>query len=323
MDRIVIIGMGLIGGSLGMALKRSKIAGVEIVGVDEDRNAVTKAERKKAIDRWERPAAKAVESANLIIVATPIMAMRSVFEEIAPALQPGAIVTDVASTKTQVLRWAKDYLPDRVHFVGGHPMAGKETAGIDAADALLFQGSTYCILPGEGAAPAAVETVVGLAQSVGAEAYFVGSDEHDVLVAGISHLPMLLASALVEVTSGSASWQEMSKLAASGFRDTSRLASSDSALRKGISLTNQGSMIRWLDEYIDVLKDYREKLADGGENLMPRLEIAKDARDRWVCRQKDAPRDPSMADIPSFTQRMSEMFGGRLLGRAAKRRWVE
>src|SRR5207244_1600498 len=106
--------------------------------------------------------------------------------------------------------------------------------------------------------------------------YYVGANEHDILVAGISHLPLLLAAALVQVTTGSPSWQEMSKLAASGFRDTSRLASSDRALSRGISITNQTPLIHWLDEYIEVIKDYRERLAEGGESLQQQLDAARE-----------------------------------------------
>lgn len=316
MDRIVIIGMGLIGGSLGLALKRAKIKDVEIIGVDEERDAVVQAQRRKAIDRWERPAARAVETADLVIVATPILAMKEVFQEIGPALRPGTVVTDVASTKTEVLRWAAEFLPDHAHFVGGHPMAGKEVSGIRHAEATLFEGTTYCILPGPKAAPAAVDTVVGLALNVGATPYYVDGPEHDVLVGGISHLPLLAASALVEVTTRSPSWREMKKLASSGFRDTSRLASSDGALSHGISLTNQNSLVHWLDEYIEQLREYRELLAAGGQGLAPHLDKAREARDLWYYSVENKHRepDPVMAEIPTFRQQMSDMFTGRLFG---------
>lgn len=320
MDRAVIIGLGLIGGSLGMALKRAKVKDLEIIGVDRERDPAVKAQRRGAIDRWERPSDKLFADANLVIVATPILAMREVFESIAGALPAGCVVTDTASTKAHVMRWAEELLPSRVNFVGGHPMAGKERLGIEGAEASLFNGSTYCIVPSASASQGAVETVVGLAQTVGSTPYFVEAEEHDIMVAGISHLPLVMASALVAVATRSPSWREMGRLASSGFRDTSRLASSDVALSTGISATNQTGLIRWINGYIEVLQEYRDRLAQDPEAMEASFTEAWEARERWLSEQKEGgPRDKALDEIPSASDRMNEMFFGGIFTKLRRR----
>src|SRR5689334_9953028 len=147
MGTVGIVGLGLIGGSIGLALKRSKLAGTQIVGYDRDLEVALRAQRFGAVDSVERTLAGLADTAGLIVIATPIVAIRGVFAEIGPRLQQGAVVTDVASTKGEVLRWARELLPSHVHFVGGHPMAGKEQTGPQAAEADLFDGRPYCIVP--------------------------------------------------------------------------------------------------------------------------------------------------------------------------------
>src|SRR3989442_4646750 len=143
--RIAIIGTGLIGGSLGLALKASGLQGLEIVGHDRDRNVATKAEKAGAIDRPEHNLSRAVAGAGMVIIAVPVLAMREVMQEIAPHLAEGAVVTDTASTKSHVMQWAAELLPEHVNFVGGHPMAGKETPGVEQAEGTLFRERAYCV----------------------------------------------------------------------------------------------------------------------------------------------------------------------------------
>lgn len=313
MDKIVIIGLGLIGGSIGLALKAANIRNVEIVGVDMDRDAVNTAKRKGAVGVTERMPSVAVKGAQLVLVATPIMAFPEIFQEIAPHLSEGAIVSDVGSTKQQVMKWAEMYLPSHVNFVGGHPMAGKEVAGISGADPALFQQTLYCVVPSQNASKSSVEVIIGLVSAVGAVPYFVSADEHDVLVGGISHLPLMLSAALMAMVGRNPSWDEMSKLASSGFRDTSRLASSDPSLSLGISLTNQQSMLHWLDEYVAVLREYRKLLAEDANMFAEELSKARDVRDRWLTTLSQGDRDRLFKDIPSASEQMMEMFlGGRM-----------
>ena len=159
-----------------------------------------------------------------MILATPIGGIHDLLQLFGPELEAGTIVTDTGSTKVEVLRWAEEYLPSAVDFVGGHPMAGKELSGPEAAEADLFQDATYCIIPGNGADQVAVRVVTQMAEVVGAKPYFIDAAEHDSYVAAVSHLPLVLSTVLVRLNSGNPAWPEVAKLASGGFRDVSRLA---------------------------------------------------------------------------------------------------
>ena len=259
MERIAIIGLGLIGGSIGLGLKRANLPETQVIGTARTRNTVQRAKKRGAIDVEARSPAEAVEGARVVIVAAPILSIRQIFEDIAPALSPGAVVTDAASTKGDVMRWAGELLPTGVaHFVGGHPMAGKESQGIDVADADLFRGKPWVICPSVNADDAAIRTVVGMAQQLGAQPMFMDPDEHDSYVAAISHLPLVLSSALFSVAFGSAAWPELAQLASSGFQDTTRLASGSPEMAHDIVKTNRDNLLHWIERYEEELARFKE-----------------------------------------------------------------
>nr|HET6902299.1 prephenate dehydrogenase/arogenate dehydrogenase family protein [Ktedonobacteraceae bacterium] len=143
-NRVAIIGLGLIGGSVGLALHKAKAA-QQVVGYDIGKGVSNQARKVGAIDQPCATLADAVRGAELVVLATPVGAMRSLLQALSPLVTPGAVLTDVASTKVQVISWAEEYLPANVAFVGGHPMTGKELSGVEAADATLFQGGIYCL----------------------------------------------------------------------------------------------------------------------------------------------------------------------------------
>ncbi len=321
MERITIVGMGLIGTSIGMGLKQAKLDHIEIVGTDIDSAAIGKAKRKGALDKASRNLLDSVDGAGVVIIATPVMAIKETMELIGSHLDEGCIVTDTGSTKSVVMEWAKEHLPSSVNFVGGHPMAGKEESGPDGAEATLFQGASYCIIPGEGAKSESVKSVVNLAELLGAIPFFMGAKEHDSFAAAASHLPMILSTMLVTSTMESSSWDEIAKLAASGYRDTSRLASGDPEMSRDICLTNSEEIIYWIDEYIRRLYDFRNKVKEGnGEKIIEVFIKAWEARGRWLAgvpkRKNPLASDPmpSLADSAS-----SFLLGDRL---AAKRKAV-
>lgn len=260
--RITIIGLGLIGGSIGLALKKAGLAGVQIVGHDREREAETLAERMGAIDKGEHNLPRAVEGAGLVIIATPALSVREVMEQIAPNLGEGAVVTDTASTKAHVMKWAAELLPEHVSFVGGHPMAGKEDHGMENADADLFREKAYCICPSVNAAESAVKSVVGMAQLMGAEPMFIDPDEHDVYAAAVSHMPLMVATALFNVLRTSPSWDDMSLMASSGLKDTTRLASGNPRMAHDIWVTNREAVIHWLERMEGELRRFRDILQD-------------------------------------------------------------
>jgi len=287
--RITIIGLGLIGGSIGLALRRAG-AGLEVVGFARRPEVASRALELGAVDRTEGSLISAVKDAELVLIATPAMAMKEILADIGGSLREGSIVTDTASTKAKVMDWAEETLPPSVSFIGGHPMAGKETSGIEAADGDLFQGCTYCLIAGRGAAQEARDTVAGLVRQIGANPLFIDASEHDSLVAGISHLPLLISVALIAATTKSPSWPEMARLAASGFRDLTRLASGDPRMSRDICLTNRDPILHWIDDYIEEMRALRCLVSEGGvkgdggesEKLEEAFIRAREEREGWL-----------------------------------------
>jgi len=279
---VTIIGLGLIGGSIGLALRQGKKPAWEIVGYSRRQETVANALSLGAIERGETSLKDAVKQADFVIIATPVLTVKEIFSEIAPHLPSACIVTDTASTKVQVMKWAEEILPPAVDFIGGHPMAGRETYGIQAAEAELFRGCTYCLTSSEKASPKSIDTVIGMVKKLGAIPFFIDAQEHDNLVAGISHLPMLLSTALVSLTTKNPSWSKMSKLAASGYHDISRLASGSPEVNAHICLSNKEAIVNWLDKFSQELERYRQLVAGGDKRLEQAFTDANKARQEWL-----------------------------------------
>jgi prephenate dehydrogenase len=280
--RIAIIGLGLIGGSLGLALKKAEPRAYDITGSSRNPDTIARAIKLGAIDRAASNAAEAAKDAEAVIIATPVRTVREIMAQFAGHLRPDAIVSDVASTKSLVMQWAAKLLPAQVNFIGGHPMAGKETSGIEAADATLFQRSVYCLTPAPGTTPKALETMSILVRKAGATPYVIDAKEHDTLVAGISHLPLLLSVTLVSTTTKNKLWGRMSKLAASGYRDVTRLASGNVKVNTDICATNAEAIVYWIDEYRKELERVRQLVRSGDEALEKALAEASEARSKWL-----------------------------------------
>jgi prephenate dehydrogenase len=210
------------------------------------------------------------------------MAVKEILSQIGSRLPTGCVVTDVASTKVEVMKWAEESLPQSVSFVGGHPMAGKELSGIDVADADLFRGCTYCIVPGHGAPETAVQMIVDLVQRVGARHVFMNASEHDRFIAGISHLPLILASALVMATTKSPHWSKMSEVASTGYQGATRLASQHPRMNRDICLTNGENIVSWIDDFTKELQRFRGLIAEGDLGLEQAFDRARQARNAWI-----------------------------------------
>jgi prephenate dehydrogenase len=279
---VTIIGLGLIGGSIGLALTQDRKSGWEIVGYSRRRETVANALSLGAIERGETNLKDAVRRAELVIIATPALTVKEIFSRIAHHLPSGCIVTDTASTKVQIMKWAEQMLPPTAHFIGGHPMAGRETYGIQAAEAELFRRCTYCLTPSHKASAESIDMVIGMTKKLGATPFLIDPQEHDNLVAGISHLPMLLSAALVSVTTRNPSWAKMSKLAASGYHDLTRLASGNPEVNSHICLSNQKDIIDWIDKFSRELEEYRQLVAEGDRRLEQALTEANKARQKWL-----------------------------------------
>jgi prephenate dehydrogenase len=319
MERITIIGLGLIGGSLGLALKAAKLTGIEIVGYDKDTPTAGDARRLRVVDKSESILQKAVRDARLVIIATPITAIRSVMEEIAGDLRENCVVTDTASTKAIVMEWASQLLPATVSFVGGHPMAGKETSGVQNAEAKLFAGKPYCIIPAPDASEGAVRVVTSIVQFIGARPLFIDAEEHDRYVAAVSHLPLVLSTALFTLVRGSPAWPELSSLASSGFLDVTRLASTDAELSHDICLTNREGVLHWLDRMVEELRRYRELLQEGREEeLFKNFARAQLDRDTYIAAGPPVRESVAAEELPTSGEQLAALLVGQRLVRRVK-----
>jgi len=273
MPAVAIVGLGLMGSSLALALKQAR-EDLVIAGSDRDPTTL-----RKAVDRGIVETASAdlavVELADIVVVAVPILSLQQVFSGLKGRVE-GKVVTDMASTKARVMEWAT---ASGVDLVGGHPMCGKEMAGIDGADASIFEGAPWILTRSD-------PVITELVQSVGAHPVVMNAETHDRLVAGVSHAAFLLSVGYVLSLSGRADWGEASKLAASGFRDMSRLAAGDPSLYAGIARTNRAQMIEQLDAISAALTRLRRHLDADDPRLIELFEEARSVRERWA---KDAP----------------------------------
>ena len=316
MTTIAIVGTGLIGTSLALAIKSSNLQ-VDVVGTDYDSTARSGAQKSGAFKKVEARLSSAIRGADVVVFAIPVMAMREMMESAAHDFEEGCVVTDVASSKRAVLQWAEEVLPKNVSFVGGHPMAGKEQSGPEHADGTMFKGKAYCIVPSPTADRAAVSSVTTLAEAIGAKPLFIGVDEHDSFVAAASHLPFMMSVALMGCTSKSANWDDIGQLASTGFGDLTRLASGDPVMHRDICVTNPEPIVAWMDAYIRELYDLRNMLAaEGGPDPDAVQQVfveAMEARARWqagIFTKMDRISGPA-SEIPTFGESMSEMFIGR------------
>jgi len=317
LERVTIIGLGLIGTSIGLALKDSGILRAEIVGHDLEPSHENKAKKMGAVDKTTHNLIDAVENSRLIILATPVMAIKETLELIAPHLAPGSVVTDTGSTKAQVIEWAEMLLANgktSCNFIGGHPMAGKEKPGPDNADADMFRGATYAVCPAPSSNEESAQAVVTMIEAIGGIPYFIDPSEHDSYVAAVSHLPFILSTALVGATTQSLGWREMSRLTGTGFRDISRLASGDPIMHRDICVTNVEPIVHWINEFLRELVDLRDSLQESHDSVELKLIKAWEARARWLA-GRDSGERPG-AELPKASDSMMNlMMGEKMAGR--------
>ena len=316
MTTIAIVGTGLIGTSLALAIKQSNLQ-VDVVGTDYDQSARSGAQKSGAFKKVESNLSNAIRGADVVIYATPVLAMREMMEASVNDFEEGCVVTDVGSSKKVVIEWADEILPESVSFVGGHPMAGKELSGPTNADGDLFKGKAYCIIPSVTAEKSAVSSVTTLAESIGAKPFFIGVDEHDSFLAAASHLPFMMSVALMGTASNSANWEDIAQLASSGSATLSRLASGDPIMHRAICVSNPKPIVAWMDAYIREMYDLRNMLANENgpdpEAVHQVFVDAMEARARWqagIVTTLDRISGPS-TEIPTFAETMGEMFIGR------------
>ncbi len=250
-ERCAIIGVGLIGGSLGLAINERGLAG-RVCGVDVNEENLVMAQAAGAIHE-AAGLREAVAGADMVFLATPVGTMPQIMRDISNFLQPGAVVTDVGSTKKRVVKQAEALLGGR--FVGGHPMAGAETAGFRGADPYLFENAYYLLTPTSRTDLVALQRVRGVVNALGAVIMEMPPEEHDLVTAAISHLPHFVAASLVNAVAGMPVGSKAMALAAGGFRDTTRIAAGNPAMWRDIFLSNR-------ERVLEVLASFRKTVAE-------------------------------------------------------------
>lgn len=268
MKRIAIIGVGLIGGSLGLALKKRNLA-KEVIGIGHRQGSLDKALQVGAVDRSTLKLEEGVRDIDLVIVATPVGLITGMVKRAIVALPQGAVITDVGSAKEKIVSEVEETLPEGIAFLGGHPLAGSERRGVEEARANLFENSVCILTPGEKTPPAILMAVKSLWEGVGARVLVMKPEEHDFFLAATSHLPHLLAATLVNLVSDLKEKDaRITSLTASGFRDTTRIAASSPELWRDICLNNRNNLTAMIDKFKELLEETRKHVANGDSALL-------------------------------------------------------
>jgi len=253
-NKIAIVGVGLVGGSLGLAIKK-RSHGTRILGVGRSRDRLEIAARLGAIDSYRTGCDCELEDQELIILATPVENILAVLPSLGKHLASGAVVTDVGSTKQAICEKAWHWLPGYAEFIGGHPVAGRETLGVENSDADLFVNAPYVICPKAGTGSGNVERLSLFAASIGARPVIMSAEEHDMAMSFVSHLPQMLSTALAGL-----SMPEYIAVSGSGFLDMVRLAGSPYSVWESIFATNNENIDRALEVFIKHLQMMRSAL---------------------------------------------------------------
>lgn len=286
-NKLVVIGVGLIGGSFALALKKARIV-KQVVGVGRSRKNLQVALKRGVIDKAETDAARAVADADLVLVGAPVGQMPGIFARIAPALPKHAVVTDAGSTKQDVIAAARRHLGAHfAQFVPAHPIAGTENSGAGAAFPELFRDRNLILLPQKETKAAAVRLVRAAWLACGANIVRLNAAEHDEIFGAVSHLPHVVAFALVNQLGQRRDAKRLLGFSGGGLRDTVRIAGSSPEMWRDICIANRAALVPLIDGYISELEAARAALAAGdGESLEQMFSAAQKARAKWLIKTK-------------------------------------
>jgi len=283
-QKITIVGVGLLGGSIGLAARERRLAG-EVAGYVRREANLKDCEKAGAVDYATTDLLAAVSRADLVILCTPLARMRSLAQQFLPALKRGAIVTDVGSVKADVVRELESLVKKNgAHFIGSHPMAGGEKMGVLAARADLFECAINIVTPTKKSSAGAVRKLERFWKSLGARTLRLDAAQHDLLVSRSSHLPHLVAATLANLVLHPAQPKAQAALCATGFRDTTRIASGSPEMWRDIALANRKNLARSVDAFVAELKKFQSTLKSGdGQAVENFFTTAKLRRDNWCA----------------------------------------
>lgn len=286
LNKVVVCGVGLIGGSFALALKAAGVVG-EVVGVGRSQASLTEALKLGVIDRIASDWADAAKDADLILLAAPVGATEAVLRALAPQLAPHTVVTDGGSTKQDVIAAARTALGDKIsQFVPAHPIAGAELSGVAAAKADLYQGKRVVLTPLPENPPAALNRVRQTWQACGAQLSELDGQSHDEIFAAVSHLPHVLAFVLVHELAARPNAGQLFSFAAGGFRDFTRIASSHPEMWRDICIANRQALLSEITLFVDALQNVYQMLEiPDDKDLLQLFSLARRQRNAWLGRQ--------------------------------------
>ncbi len=278
--RLTIVGVGLIGGSLALALKQAGVVG-EVVGCGRGKPNLEKAVELGVIDRYDRDPVSAVTGADVVFLATPVKSFAAVTRQILPGLKDGAVLTDGGSVKGEIIEQLEPLLPGSLHFVPGHPIAGTEKSGAEAAFATLYQGKRCILTPTGKTSEAAFDLVRTMWQATGCEVVSMDAEKHDRVLAAISHLPHMVAYSLVNAVGSYDHYEEnILEYSAGGFRDFTRIASSDPTMWRDIAETNRDALVEMMEQFEKFFAELKADVAAGkGDEMFSFFLKSKQLRD--------------------------------------------
>jgi len=279
-NKLAVVGVGLIGGSLSLALKEAGAVG-HVVGIGRGLPNLETALRLGVVDSFTQDVVEGVKDADVIFLATPVQALGPVAEQAMPHLKPGAIITDGGSVKQAVIDAIEPHLRDDIHFVPGHPIAGTENSGAEAAFPSLYRERRCILTPTDQTNGQALELISRMWQVVGSQVVVMDVEKHDRVLAAISHLPHMVAYALVNAVGAYDRYNEnILEYSAGGFRDFTRIASSDPTMWRDIALTNREALVEMMQQFETFFAELKEDVAIGsGERLYEFFRRSKQSRD--------------------------------------------
>ena len=283
-DKVCIIGVGLIGGSFAKALKKAQLVKT-IIGYDQDKDSLVLAKKKGVIDAYSVNIIKAIQGAEIIVIATPVNSIKTIFMLIKNNIFDSTTIFDTGSVKVSVIKDMRSvFAKELTNFIPTHPIAGKEKSGVDESYAELFKNKQVIITPTKASSTRAINLIVKLWQTIGAKVKFMSAQEHDDLLAMTSHLPHMLAFALMDYLINSK--KSIFDYTAGGFKDFSRIASSDAVMWRDICINNSAEIIKHINGYQQILNKVTKLIINNDFNELEKLFInSKKKRDNWFIHE--------------------------------------
>jgi len=313
--KVTIVGLGEIGGSIGLALRQADVVSA-VVGHDKEVSVAKAAKKLGAVDQTDWNLISACEDSDLVILSIPFGDIEPTLKALGSYLRPGCVLMDTATLKEPVLAWADEILPDEIHFVGSNPVIVQSVegqGGLESARVDLFQNGLFCLTPSPKADPKAVKLATDLITILGAKPVFFDAAEHDGMMAGVEHLPPILALSLLEVVTRQPSWRDMRRVAGGAFGAATYLPAGEPIAYGDLIQANRDNVLRWLDAFSASLASVRQLVAEGEpEAIAEHFNTVLEERERWMQDRASGNWEGDRQELPEKPNILRDAFLGGL-----------